>query len=245
MTHVHLLSLSYIEPERSISAVDSSTIATKGSYTEQVNPQVLVGYFAVCLVQVNIPSPLLIVVCSSDEDSLRSSFLEANEDPLGLLALAFRVKDSILSPYLRYVYPNYQFFSSMYQSYICSVIAALLDFILLWLFTLFPGWQNETDDNGSEREVKPFPSPIVLAAILAMGSITAALLLATAIWQQVAATAAGQTLGQMMSGQIQSHVGVAASVISWFAFVLAVIVVLMVLIMWINIRRLVRLISED
>ncbi|KAH8705333.1 Ca2+ regulator and membrane fusion protein Fig1-domain-containing protein [Talaromyces proteolyticus] len=219
MSHFHLLSLSYAGTQRNTSSVASSLNVVQNLGTEQLNMRVLVGYFAVCVALTNVPSTVSIssLLCSSDGNSLRGSFLEASEDPLGLLDFGFRIKDNIMFPYL-------------------SVIATVLELFLLLLLAQFPGWKEETDEDGSEREVKPFPSTVRLVAALALSSVAAALLLVTAVWQQVAAVAAGQTLEQVMPGQIMSLVGLSASISSWFAFGLAAMVFLMVLTMYTSIR---------
>ncbi|UZP42348.1 hypothetical protein NXS19_010164 [Fusarium pseudograminearum] len=94
--------------------------------------QARVGYFGICI---NPDGGSWL--CSNNATALAKE-VDVDQDPLNLIWLAAQFKDMIVFPYL-------------------IIIAIIFAFICLLLLATFPGWHEETDSEGSDREVKPFP----------------------------------------------------------------------------------------
>src|SRR3954454_11806253 len=100
------------------------------------------------------------------------------------------------------------------------IIATIFAFICLLLLATFPGWHEEEDDNGSEREVKPFPSRPVSQIALAIIFIASIFILVSVLWQHTASVAASIIAQDLGNGSVKSGVGSTAMVLGWFAFAL-------------------------
>jgi hypothetical protein len=92
----------------------------------------------------------------------------------------------------------------------------LASFATLGLFTT-PGWHEEEDENGSIREVKPFPKRGVMVLSFATMLISGLLQLVGSLWQHVAATAAKSLIGSFESQGVSSHIGQASMAFTWVA----------------------------
>ena len=117
----------------------------------------------------------------------------------------------------------------------------ILTFICFLLLSTFPGWHNEVDETGSEREVKPFPSRAVSQVALATIFIASVFVLVSVMWQHTAAVAASQVALDLGNGSVKSGVGTSAMVLGWFGFGLLVVVTLGLLVMILSIQLLDRL----
>jgi preprotein translocase subunit SecG len=127
---------------------------------------------------------------------------------------------------------------------ITSIVAIVFAFICLLLLATFPGWHEEEDDNGSEREVKPFPSRPVSQIALAIIFIASIFILVSVLWQHTASVAASIIAQDLGNGSVKSGVGSTAMVLGWFAFALLIIVTIGLLVMILSIRVLAETFAE-
>ena len=109
----------------------------------------------------------------------------------------------------------------------------------------FPGWHEEVDETGSEREVKPFPSRPVSQAALALIFVSSVFVLVSVLWQHTASVAASTIAQDMGNGSVKSGVGSSAMVLGWFGFVLLVIVTVGLLVMILSISLIRKLTDEE
>jgi hypothetical protein len=109
------------------------------------------------------------------------------------------------------------------------------------LLATFPGWHQETDDDGSERDVKPFPSRPVSQISLAIIFIASIFVLVSVLWQHTASVAASIIAQDLGNGSVLSGVGTTAMVLGWFGFALLIIVTIGLLVMILSIRVLTEL----
>jgi len=117
-----------------------------------------------------------------------------------------------------------------------SIIAIVFAFICFLLLATFPGWHEEADDAGSEREVKPFPSRPVSQVALAIIFIASVFVLVSVLWQHTASVAASIVAQDLGNGSVRSGVGTTAMVLGWFSFTLLIIVTIGLLVMILSIR---------
>lgn len=116
-----------------------------------------------------------------------------------------------------------------------SIIAIIFAFICLLLLATFPGWHEEEDSEGSERDVKPFPSRPVSQVALALIFISAIFVLVSVLWQHTASVAASVIAQDFGNGAVKSGVGTSAMVLGWFSFALLIIVTIGLLVMILSI----------
>ncbi|KAJ9143210.1 Membrane fusion mating protein FIG1 [Coniochaeta hoffmannii] len=173
--------------------------------------QARVGYFGIC---VNPDGGSWL--CSNNATSLVTQ-VSVDQDPLNLIWLASQFKDMIVFPYL-------------------IIIAIIFAFICLLLLATFPGWHEEEDSEGSEREVKPFPSRPVSQIALAIIFIASIFILVSVLWQHTASVAASIIAQDFGNGSVLSGVGTSAMVMGWFSFTLLIIVTIGLLVMILSIR---------
>ncbi|KAH6677441.1 Ca2+ regulator and membrane fusion protein Fig1-domain-containing protein [Halenospora varia] len=170
-----------------------------------------VGYFGICI---NPDGGSWL--CSNNATALANEVTVA-QDPLNLIWLASQFKDMIVFPYL-------------------IIIAIIFAFICLLLLATFPGWHEEEDASGSEREVKPFPSRPVSQIALAIIFIASIFVLVSVLWQHTASVAASIIAQDLGNGSVKSGVGTTAMVLGWFGFALLIIVTIGLLVMILSIR---------
>ncbi|KAK0725446.1 Ca2+ regulator and membrane fusion protein Fig1-domain-containing protein [Lasiosphaeris hirsuta] len=173
--------------------------------------QARVGYFGIC---VNPDGGSWL--CSNNATTLANE-VSVDQDPLNLIWLASQFKDMIVFPYL-------------------LIIAIIFAFICLLLLATFPGWHEEADSEGSEREVKPFPSRPVSQVALAIIFIASIFVLVSVLWQHTASVAASIIAQDFGNGSVLSGVGTSAMVMGWFSFTLLIIVTIGLLVMILSIR---------
>ena len=133
---------------------------------------------------------------------------------------------------------SYVFFSLVLEAncILPSIIAIIFAFICVLLLATFPVWHEETDSEGSEREVKPFPSRPVSQVALAIIFIAAIFVLVSVLWQHTASVAASVIAQDFGNGSVKSGVGTSAMVMGWFSFTLLIIVTIGLLVMILSIR---------
>ncbi|KAL2163508.1 hypothetical protein VTH06DRAFT_5566 [Thermothelomyces fergusii] len=168
--------------------------------------QARVGFFGIC-VSPDGGSWL----CSNNATTLANE-VSIDQDPLNLIWLASQFKDMIVFPYL-------------------LIIAIIFAFICLLLLATFPGWHEEESSEGSEREVKPFPSRPVSQVALAIIFIASIFVLVSVLWQHTASVAASITAQDLANGSVLSGVGSSAMVMGWFSFTLLIIVTIGLVVM--------------
>jgi hypothetical protein len=173
--------------------------------------QARVGYFGICI---NPDGGAWL--CSNNATSLANQ-VSVDQDPLNLIWLAAQFKDMIVFPYL-------------------IIIAIIFAFICFILLATFPGWHEEEDSEGSERDVKPFPSRPVSQVALAIIFIASIFILVSVLWQHTASVAASTIAQDFGNGSVKSGVGTSAMVMGWFSFTLFIIVTIGLLVMILSIR---------
>jgi hypothetical protein len=123
-------------------------------------------------------------------------------------------------------------YADAYFSFI-SIPFAVVTFILL---ATFPGWHEEEGSNGSERDVKPFPSRPVSQVALVCIFISALMALLGSFWQHMASVAASTMTEVFTYDRISGGVGAVAMVLGWLSSFFLIVVTLGLLIMILSIR---------
>ena len=116
-----------------------------------------------------------------------------------------------------------------------SIAAVALAVITIGLLLTFPGWHEEHDDDGNDREVKPFPSRPVSLTALAASALAAILALVSMMWQHTASVAAATTAQDMGYGTVKSGVGAASLALGWTGFALMALSAIGILVMVVSI----------
>lgn len=113
-----------------------------------------------------------------------------------------------------------------------------LGFIGFLLLGTFPGWHEEVDEDGSEREVKPFPSRPVSQTALGLYVIAALFAFISGLLQHIASSTGSVMVQALTYGTANGHVGPAAMVLGWIAIFLYFLVAAALAIMIQSIRLL-------
>ncbi|KAJ6059214.1 uncharacterized protein N7446_008797, partial [Penicillium canescens] len=220
LSNIYLLSLRYTARESPISTGPgqvSSAIAHAIHNVSQTGNgttlEVRAGYKGICVTQSNSGR-----ICSNNVKVLanlikaeKSSVSNGNTstetipDPLNLIMIANEFKDKIVFDGLIYI------------------VVGLI-FICFILLSTFPGWHEEVDENGSEREVKPFPSELVLSiCFLAMGAGFGFGLISV-LWQHINSSSTATMAETLTYGAVSGHVGGAAMALGWISTGLSAVV---------------------
>jgi hypothetical protein len=218
---IYLISLYYQQypPVFSSVQVDPGVSTAIANIVGNADLNVRVGYFGICI-QAGGGG----FMCNQNATAL-ADLVSVDTDPLNLIWVASTFKDAIVFPYLL----------------IIAIVVAFLTFLLL---ATFPGWHTTTTSDGSEHEVKPFPSRAVSQVALATIFIASVFVLVSVMWQHTAAVAASTVAQDLGNGSVKSGVGTAAMVLGWFGFGLLVVVTLGLLVMILSIQLLDRLTDE-
>jgi hypothetical protein len=210
---IFLLSLYYesYEAKPSTAQVDYNVHTAIANIVGDARLQARVGYFGIC---VNPDGGSWL--CSNNATALAKE-ISVDQDPLNLIWLAAQFKDMIVFPYL-------------------IIIAIIFAFICFILLATFPGWHDEEDSEGSDREVKPFPSRPVSQIALAIIFIASIFVLVSVLWQHTASVAASIIAQDFGNGSVKSGVGTSAMVLGWFSFTLLIIVTIGLLVMILSIK---------
>ncbi|KAI9925659.1 hypothetical protein ASPWEDRAFT_173331 [Aspergillus wentii DTO 134E9] len=219
---IFLISMYYerYSPTFNLAQVDPGVVTATSNIVGGAEMEVRVGYFGIC-VQPDHGS----FICNSNATAL-AEVVTVDQDPMNLIWVASTFKDAVVFPYL-------------------LVVAVILAFFCFILLATFPGWHEEVDSGGSEREVKPFPSRPVSQAALALIFVAAVFVLVSVLWQHTASVAASTIAQDMGNGSVKSGVGTSAMVLGWFGFVLMVIVTIGLLVMILSIRLIKQLTDEE
>ncbi|KAH6652993.1 Ca2+ regulator and membrane fusion protein Fig1-domain-containing protein [Truncatella angustata] len=213
MPDIFLLSLyySHYTPAPDTAQVDYNGYQAISNIVGSAHLQARVGYFGIC---VNPDGGSWL--CSNNATALANE-VSVDQDPLNLIWLASQFKDMIVFPYL-------------------IIIAIIFAFICFLLLATFPGWHEEEDSEGSEREIKPFPSRPVSQIALAIIFIASIFVLVSVLWQHTASVAASIIAQDFGNGSVLAGVGTSAMVMGWFSFTLLIIVTIGLLVMILSIR---------
>ncbi|KAI9147796.1 hypothetical protein HJFPF1_12827 [Paramyrothecium foliicola] len=216
---IFLLSLYYqgYEAVPDTAQVDYNVHTAIANIAGDAHLQARVGYFGIC---VNPDGGSWL--CSNNATALANE-VSVDQDPLNLIWLAAQFKDMIVFPYL-------------------IIIAIVFAFICFLLLATFPGWHDEEDSEGSDREVKPFPSRPVSQVALAIIFIASIFVLVSVLWQHTASVAASIIAQDFGNGSVRSGVGSSAMVLGWFSFTLLIIVTIGLLVMILSIKVLSQLV---
>lgn len=213
MPGIFLISLYYQKytAKPSTVQVDYAVNEAISSIVGSASLQCRVGFFGICITTDGGGW-----LCSNNATALANE-ISVDEDPLNLLWLASQFKDMIVFPYL-------------------IIIAIIFAFICLLLLATFPGWHEEDDSEGSEREVKPFPSRFVSQISLAIIFVSAIFVLVSVLWQHTASVAASVITSDFGNGSVRSGIGTSAMVMGWFSFALLIVVTIGLLVMILSIK---------
>ncbi|KAK1982988.1 Ca2+ regulator and membrane fusion protein Fig1-domain-containing protein [Colletotrichum cereale] len=184
--------------------------------------EVRVGYFGMCMMSSDQ------WICSKDSRALESfanrSQTGVINDPIRLISSAEKFKDEVIFKGLHFI----------------SIIFGLFAFILL---TTFPAWNEEEDSNGSEREVKPFPSRPVSLITLACIFFSAVISLLATFWQHLSSSAAIAMSSAFTQGAVTGHVGAVAMALGWISVFLLTTTFIGLLVIILSIRVLSQLVD--
>lgn len=81
----------------------------------------------------------------------------------------------------------------------------------------FPGWHEEENSQGSDREVMPFPSRKVTRIALITNGLGSIGLFISVAWQNIAVASVAAVVEGMRYDAVKVNMGVAAAVLSWLA----------------------------
>jgi hypothetical protein len=124
------------------------------------------------------------------------------------------------------------------------IVVALI-FICFVLLSTFPGWHEEVDENGSERDVKPFPSgPVLSTCFLAMGAGFGFGLISV-LWQHINSSSTATMAETLTYGAVSGHVGGAAMALGWVSIGLSAAIFIGLLVMKLSISILTSLTEDD
>jgi hypothetical protein len=218
---IYLISLYYQQypPVFSPTQVQPGVTTAIANIVGDASLNVRVGYFGICI-QMDGGNFL----CNENSTAL-ADIVSSDQDPLNLIWVASTFKTAIVFPYL-------------------IIVAIVLAFLTFLLLATFPGWHTSTGSDGSEHEVKPFPSRPVSQVALATIFIASVFVLVSVMWQHTAAVAASTIAQDLGNGSVKSGVGTTAMVFGWLGFGLLVIVTLGLLVMILSIQLLDRLTDD-
>lgn len=235
MPNIFLISLYYesYQPVPSTAQTDFNVHTAIANIVGRAQLEARVGYFGICI---NPDGGSWL--CSNNATALADQ-VSVDQDPLNLIWLASQFKDMIVFPYLMYVFPLPTIIiinDNLTDYYLYSIVAIVFAFICMLLLATFPGWHTETDEDGSDRDVKPFPSRPVSQISLAIIFIASIFVLVSVLWQHTASVAASIIAQDLGNGSVLSGVGTTAMVLGWFGFALLIIVTIGLLVMILSIR---------
>lgn len=220
LPNIYLTALSYQRPStESTSSISQILNSTFSDLVGNASLTVRVGYLGLC-----IRSSGNEWSCHRDRNFLATR-INATQDPLNLLSNSIGFRDKTV-------------FSGL------IFISVTLGFLCIPLLATFPSWHEEVDEDGSTREVKPFPSTPLLQVICGMLFVASVLTLVSSLWQHIAAKAFATTAQNMAYGSVKSDVGAAAIGLGWASLALYMVAFTSTLVMFFNIRILDQLTDE-
>lgn len=188
--------------------------------------EIRIGYFGSCILLDGRGSFLPPLVCSKNFQTLADVVHGTKADPLDLLHAAKHFHDGTIFSGLVFI----------------SIIMSSVSFFLL---ATFPGWHEEVDSVGSDREVKSFPSRSISILALACVTVASVFSVISALWQHLSAAATVSMVKAFGHGYARGHVGTTAMVFGWGGMALLSLTMMGLLLMIISIRVLADLATEE
>ncbi|CAI7627224.1 unnamed protein product [Penicillium glandicola] len=124
------------------------------------------------------------------------------------------------------------------------LVVALM-FICFLVLSTFPGWHHEVDDDGSEREVKAFPSQMSIITCLLLTSTSFGFGLMSALWQHINSSATATMTEILTYGAISGRVGGVAMALGWLSTGLIAFTCIWLFVIILSIEFIRRLTDED
>lgn len=124
-------------------------------------------------------------------------------------------------------------------------ISLVLIAVTVIILGTFPTWHEEVDEDGSEIEVKPFPSMTLTQGVMGASTVAFAFGLISALWQHINASATVSMAETLTYGEVTGHVGPAAMALGWIGVGLAGVVVLGLVVMLLSMKVLDELTEGD
>ncbi|RDW74613.1 Fig1 domain-containing protein [Aspergillus mulundensis] len=177
--------------------------------------EVRVGYFGFCIASASRDA-VGGWVCKRDATVLASR-IDTAIDPLNLLAIAANFKDEVILS-------------------VIMIMATVLVFVGFYALGTFPGWHEEMDAEGSIREVKPFPSNLVLQLVVGCHFIASLFLIVAVLWQHIASVAYAANTEIIYGGAVHARIGAAAVGMGWGAVGATVLVTVSMTVMTLSLR---------
>ncbi|OJD27329.1 hypothetical protein ACJ73_01281 [Blastomyces percursus] len=109
---------------------------------------------------------------------------------------------------------------------------------------IFPNWHTEVNSEGSDLDVKPFPSRAVSRVALGFVTLASLLTFVSVFWQHISSTASVTMHEELYYGVVKANTGVIAMVFGWGGFLASFLVVIGLLIMILSISLLTKLTDE-
>lgn len=243
--------MSYATPTTTAENVGSPALLNiLANLTEDSRLQVRAAFFNICAKRPTIIQSQAYWECASANDLIAR--YGSDVDPLGLIQYADLFATRIVFYGLMYVdspttvessqplFVPVEITDNVHS--LGSLVLCLGSFIAL---ATFPGWQTSISDDGSEIEIKRFPSRLVLIAIVWALGLAFALGFVSILWIHIGAVAAAESIKANYRHFVDANVGPAAMAVGWVAVTLVAIAFLGVLIMKLSIELLDELTEED
>ncbi|KAL2064924.1 hypothetical protein VTL71DRAFT_4064 [Oculimacula yallundae] len=203
LQNVYILSLSYvattdISTSPSPLQLNPNITTAFSQFVSTHRPmKVRVSYFGMCISQESSQW-----MCAGNAGTLSSMIKlygnskSGEQDPLNLIWIAGKFKDEML-------------FSGL------LLTAVPLAFVSILLLATWPNWHEETDDAGSEREVKPFPSRLTANVTIGMLTLGSLFCFISVLLQHVA-SATGSVMTEALSySTVKGTIGTTSMVLGW------------------------------
>ncbi|KLJ07587.1 hypothetical protein EMPG_16945 [Blastomyces silverae] len=146
----------------------------------------------------------------------------SNIDPLNLVYMSKTFKDRMI-----------------FSGLIFASIPCL--FICFLLLSTFPNWHTEANSEGSDVDVKPFPSRAVSRVASGFVALASLLTFVSVFWQHISSTASVTMHEELYYGVVKSSTGVIAMVFGWGGVLTSFLVVIGLIIMILSISLLQKL----
>ncbi|KAH6665313.1 Ca2+ regulator and membrane fusion protein Fig1-domain-containing protein [Plectosphaerella plurivora] len=219
LSGIYLVALSYaskapeLDGSESIAEASSTLADLAANHTSL---EIRAGYLGMCLMVAGL------TICSSSQETLEAFVrrtVSGDEvgDPLSLIYAAARFRSEVVFVALLFVSVAFAFFAIL-------------------LLATFPGWHKEEDSEGSEREIKPFPSRAMLMVSLAIVVAASVLSLLSSFWQHLSSAAASTMTSVFSYGHVVGSIGPTAMALGWLSTFLLLTTTAGLLLMILSVR---------
>jgi hypothetical protein len=124
-------------------------------------------------------------------------------------------------------------------------VVLLLCFISFIAFSTFPGWHEEIDADGEEKEVRPFPGGFISRFSLIVSSSAVWFAFVSVFWQHINSSSTATMAEVLNYGAVSGHVGTTAMALGWISVGAIIVVSLAVWLMILSIKILQRLTEDE